>query len=104
MDILRGQWTQVMEIPQHARTVAVICLMVSVALGMTALTVHAQATAFDYLNLRVSGIEALNIDRRLSVLESNMSELTWISRTVAAAVVGHLTLAISGFVSGRKRT
>lgn len=64
------------------------------ALVLTNLYAQSTTTMVDWLDRRVSVIESQNIDGRLRVLESDMSELKWLSRSVAAAMIGQF--AISG--------
>lgn len=51
-------------------------------------------TTIETLNREVALIRALNIDARLSNLESTVVEVKWLGRTAASVLLGQLLLAI----------
>jgi hypothetical protein len=78
-------------------------LAVSVALSALLLVVNmavAQTSYTDWaiteMSRRLTLIEGQNIESRLRVLESDMAELKWLSRSVAVAVIGQFAVAGMG--------
>ena len=57
----------------------------------------------DDLSRRIGTVEALNLDARVRVLESDMSEVKWLARGVTIAVAGQLIMATIGLVDKKNR-
>lgn len=57
--------------------------------------------AVNELSRRVTSIEGENLDGRLRVVESDMAELKWLSRSVAVAVIGQFAVAGMGVLKKR---
>lgn len=55
------------------------------------------------LDGRVSKLEAMNSDPRLRVLESDMTEVKWLGRSVAGLVAGQLVVLLFGLRNGKPR-
>ncbi len=73
--------------------VIVISLMAVVTISAYARSANAQQTMIDWNDRRLTNLENLNLDARLRVVESDMFEVKWLTRTVTATLIGQFILA-----------
>ena len=78
----------------------VVCIVVA-SMGM--IIVNGQMTMTDWLERRVTTIEAQNLYGRVLVLESDMIELKWLSRMATAALVGQFGSMVIRAINKRRQ-
>ncbi len=91
---------------RHARLNAyrwMLAAIVVVCWGAIVVNTAAQMTMTDWIDRRLTVIETQNLYGRVLVLESDMTELKWLSRTAAAALVGQFASALMRTLKRRQQ-
>ncbi len=77
--------------PVPKRRQLIVLLLSTVA--VFAVSAMARAAQADWSDRRLTTLENYNLDARIRVLESDMFEVKWLSRTVTATLIGQFILA-----------
>lgn len=79
--------------PRRRYFIVLFCSLIAV-FGVSRLARAQQQNIQDYWSdRRLTAIESQNLDARLRVVESDMFEVKWLTRTVTATLIGQFILA-----------
>jgi hypothetical protein len=72
----------------------ILVSIILVCIGLIVANTAAQMTMTDWIDRRLTVIESQNLFGRVLVLESEMVEIKWLSRTAVVALIGQFAAAL----------